>query len=238
MKIGIFAAEQQEIEIIQETLQGKKIEKTGLIFYESSYNGHTVISVCGGIGKVNAAVCTQILISEFKVEAVINTGTAGGLNDSLKVFDLVASVDAVQHDVDASVFGYAEGQVPGTASAFWKADDKLRGYLMQTFAQLQREAAEDFKKVNTMIAGRIATGDSFILDPAVKQHIIKLFQADCVEMEGAAVAQTCVMNNIPFVILRCISDNAGEPAPMSYQQFSQEASRISALLVLRMLSFL
>ncbi|MEL3905464.1 MAG: 5'-methylthioadenosine/adenosylhomocysteine nucleosidase [Treponema sp.] len=238
MKIGIFAAEQQEIAIIKEQLHGTKIEKAGLAFYEAQCGTHTVISVCGGIGKVNAAVCTQLLISEFRVEAVINTGTAGGLNDSLKVFDLVVSVDAVQHDVDASVFGYAEGQVPGTPSAFWKADDKLRGYLMQTFAQLQREAAEDFKKVNTMIAGRVATGDSFILDPAVKKHIITLFQADCVEMEGAAVAQTCVMNAVPFVILRCISDNAGEPAAISYQQFSEEASRISALLILRMLSFL
>lgn len=232
MRIGIFAAEQQEIENIQQSLQGKKTERAGLSFYEAEYGTHTVISVCGGIGKVNAAVCTQILISEFHVEALINTGTAGGLHDSLHVFDLVVSTDAVQHDVDVCAFGYAKGQVPGTPSPFWKADDTLRAAIMNTFTQLKTDHADDFRHTDNMIAGRIASGDRFLVDPAVKQAIITTFSADCVEMEGAAVAQTCVMNGVPFVILRCISDNAGEPAALSYQQFSQEAARISAMLVL------
>lgn len=238
MRIGIFAAEQQEIENIQQSLQGRKTERAGLTFYEAEHGTHTVISVCGGIGKVNAAICTQILISEFHVETIINTGTAGGLNDSLHVLDLVVSTDAVQHDVDVCAFGYAQGQIPATPSPFWKADDKLRARLIETFTQLKTDCADDFKHTNNMIAGRIASGDRFIVDPAVKQDIITTFQADCVEMEGAAVAQTCVMNNIPFVILRCISDNAGEPAAISYQQFSKEASRISALLVLHTIALL
>lgn len=232
MRIGIFAAEQQEIENIQQSLHGTKVEKAGLIFYIAEYGMHTVISVCGGIGKVNAAVCTQVLISEFNAEVIINTGTAGGLNSSLHVFDLVVSVDAVQHDVDVCAFGYTRGQVPGTTSPFWKADDTLRDSVMRTFTQLKTDCADDFRNTNNIITGRIASGDRFIVDPAIKQEIISNFHADCVEMEGAAVAQTCVMNDIPFVILRCISDNAGEPAVMSYQQFSKEASRISALLVL------
>ena len=238
MRIGIFAAEQQEIENIQQSLQGRKIERAGLTFYEAEHGSHTVISVCGGIGKVNAAVCTQILISEFHAEAIINTGTAGGLNNSLHVFDLVVSTDAVQHDVDASAFGYDKGQVPGTASPFWKADDTLRACLMKTFTRLKTDCADDFKNTDSMAAGRIASGDRFIVDSAVKQEIITLFNADCVEMEGAAVAQTCVMNAIPFVILRCISDNAGEPAAISYRQFSKEASRISAMLVLHTIALL
>jgi len=232
MRIGIFAAELQEIENIQQSLQGQTTERAGLTFYEAEHGTHTVISVCGGIGKVNAAICTQILISEFHAEVIINTGTAGGLHDSLHVFDLVVSTDAVQHDVDASAFGYVKGQVPGTASPFWKADDKLRACLTETFTQLKTDRAEDFQNTDTMIAGRIASGDRFIVDPAVKQEIITQFHAACVEMEGAAVAQTCAMNAVPFVILRCISDNAGEPAAMSYQQFSKKASRISAVLVL------
>lgn len=232
MKIGIFAAEQQEIENIQQRLQGKKTEKAGLIFYTAEYGVHTVISVCGGIGKVNAAVCTQLLISDFGAEVIINTGTAGGLNETLRVFDLVVSVDAVQHDVDVCPFGYARGQVPGAPSPFWQADDNLRSCVMNTFAKLKTECADDFRNTNTMIAGRIASGDRFIVDTAIKKEIIDVFHADCVEMEGAAVAQTCVMNAVPFVILRCISDNAGEPAALSYQQFSKEASRISAMLVL------
>ena len=235
MRIGIFAAEQQEIENIRQSLQGRKIEKAGLVFYEAEHGTHTVISVCGGIGKVNAAICTQLLISEFGAEAIINTGTAGGLNDSLHIFDLVVSTDAVQHDVDVSVFGYAKGQIAGTASPFWKADDGLR---TETFTRLKADHAEDFAHTNSMIAGRVASGDRFIVDPAVKQEIISTFKADCVEMEGAAVAQTCVMNAVPFVILRCISDNAGEPAAISYQQFSKEASRISATLVLHTIALL
>ena len=215
MRIGIFAAEQQEIENIRQSLQGRKIEKAGLVFYEAEHGTHTVISVCGGIGKVNAAICTQLLISEFGAEAIINTGTAGGLNDSLHIFDLVVSTDAVQHDVDVSVFGYAKGQIAGTASPFWKADDGLRTAITETFTRLKADRAEDFAHTNSMIAGRVASGDRFIVDPAVKQEIISTFKAD-----------------VPFVILRCISDNAGEPAAISYQQFSKEASRISATLVL------
>ena len=238
MRIGIFAAEQQEIENIQQSLQGQKTERAGLTFYEAEHGTHTVISVCGGIGKVNAAICTQLLISEFHAEIIINTGTAGGLNDALHVFDLVVSTDAVQHDVDVSVFGYAKGQIAGTTSPFWKADDSLRAMIMETFTQLKTDCAEDFANTDNMIAGRIASGDRFIVDPAVKQEIISTFKADCVEMEGAAVAQTCVMNAVPFVILRCISDNAGEPAAISYQQFSKEASRISAMLVLHTIALL
>ncbi len=238
MRIGIFAAEQQEIENIQRSLHGQKIERAGFTFYEATQGTHTIISVCGGIGKVHAAICTQLLISEFHAEIIINTGTAGGLNDSLHVFDLVVSIDAVQHDVDASVFGYAKGQIPGTQSPFWKADDRLRTIFMETFTQLKNNHAEDFAQTDNMIAGRIASGDRFIVDPAVKQEIISTFHADCVEMEGAAVAQTCVVNAVPFVILRCISDNAGEPAAISYQQFSKEASRISAMLVLHTIALL
>ena len=238
MRIGIFAAEQQEIEIIQAKLQGRKVLRAGLTFYEAAVGAHTVISVCGGIGKVNAAICTQILISEFQTEAILNTGTAGGLHESLHIFDMVVSTDAVQYDVHASVFGYAEGQVPGTPSPYWKADDTLRIRAIQTFTQLQEENAEDFRNTNTMVAGRIASGDSFITDSKMKQKLITAFQADCVEMEGAAVAQTCVINSVPFIILRCISDNAGEPAALSYQQFSKEAARISALLVLKLLTVL
>ena len=172
MRIGIFAAEQQEIENIQQSLQGRKTERAGLVFYEAEYGTHTVISVCGGIGKVNAAICTQVLISEFHAEIIINTGTAGGLNDSLHIFDLVVSTDAVQHDVDVSVFGYAKGQIAGTASPFWKADDGLRAMIMKTFTRLKNDHAEDFANTDSMIAGRIASGDRFIVDPAVKQEII------------------------------------------------------------------
>ncbi|MGP1576490.1 MAG: 5'-methylthioadenosine/adenosylhomocysteine nucleosidase [Treponema sp.] len=238
MRIGIFAAEEQEIGIIQERYPGTAYTKAGMTFYESPVGEHTLISVCGGIGKVHAALCTQILISEYKVTMIINTGSAGSLAQNLSIFDLVVSTDAVQHDVEATVFGYEKGQIPGTQSPFWKADKALRAYALQAFNTIKQTFAEDLKKTNTMIAGRIASGDTFITDSVRKQQLIDTFHADCVEMEGAAVAQVCVLNRIPFVIIRCISDNAGQPAALSYQQFSQKASHISALLVLKIVELL
>ncbi len=236
MKIGIFAAEQQEIEIIQQKLCGKQTEKAGMTFYESSYGKHTVIAVCGGIGKVAAALCTQILISEFKAERMINTGTAGGLNPALHIFDLVVSTDAVQHDVNACVFGYKRGQIPNTLSPFWKADTAMRDCALQTFARMKEEKHPLLQSSTTAIhTGRIASGDTFITDTQEKNELICTFAADCVEMEGAAVAHVCSVNAVPFLILRCISDNAGEPAAVSYQEFSKKASEISALLVLELL---
>lgn len=236
MRIGVFAAEKQEVEYIQDMLHGIKTEKADLVFYEASYGQHTVISVCGGIGKVHAALCTQLLICTFHADMIINTGTAGSLNDSLHVFDFVVSTDAVQHDVDASVFGYARGQVPGTRSPFWKADDVLRGTIMETFSELKASGTEDITESTQIIAGRIASGDRFIVDEKTKQDIATVFDADCVEMEGAAVAQACCIHAVPFVIVRCISDNAGKPAAISYEQFSKKASRLSAVLVLRAIS--
>lgn len=238
MRIGIVAAEQQEIERIQTQLHGQKTKKAGMLFYEAAYGKHTVISACCGIGKVHAAVCTQILISEYKVEQLINTGTAGSLRDTLGVFDMVVSTDAVQHDVNACVFGYQKGQVPGTASPFWEADAALRTCALKAFDVMKNEAHGDFQDTHTMAAGRIASGDSFISEPIHRQSLIEHFHADCVEMEGAAIAHVCSLNGIPFVILRCISDNAGEPALLSYQQFSEKAAKISALLVLKMLELL
>ncbi|MGP1594211.1 MAG: 5'-methylthioadenosine/adenosylhomocysteine nucleosidase [Treponema sp.] len=238
MRIGIFAAEEQEISIIQARLPGNAHKKAGMTFYESPIGGHTVISVCGGIGKVHAALCTQLLISEYDAEVIINTGSAGSLTENLSIFDMVVSTDAVQHDVEATVFGYEKGQIPGTQSPFWKADDTLRAYALQAFNIIKQEFTEDFTKTHTILTGRIASGDTFITDPVLKQQLIDTFHADCVEMEGGAVAQVCVLNEIPFVIIRCISDNAGKPALLSYQQFSQEASRISALLVLKIIELL
>ena len=239
-RIGIIGAMEAEVALLRDSLTGLETHRFGknFVVYTGQFAGKDIALCQSGIGKVNAAICTQLLISEFHAEIIINTGTAGGLNDSLHVFDLVVSIDAVQHDVDVSVFGYAKGQIAGTPSPFWKADDGLRAAFMKTFTQLKNDHAEDFAHTDSMIAGRIASGDRFILDPKVKQEIISTFHADCVEMEGAAVAQTCVMNAVPFVILRCISDNAGEPAAISYQQFSKEASRISAMLVLHAIALL
>jgi len=187
-----------------------------------------VVIVCAGVGKVNAAVCAQILISVFGVQGIINTGSAGGLSSGLAVLDMVVSTDLVQHDVDATAFGYSPGQIPGTVSPFFESDARLRRIALDSFGRTGCPGR--------MVEGRIASGDVFVHDPALRGRIISLFAPDCVEMEGAAVAQACAVNGIPFVILRSISDLAGEGAGMTYDDFSEKASHTSSLVVRGMLS--
>lgn len=243
--IGIFGAEQQEIKLLKKYLAGESKKVAGIHFYTGTISDKKVVLACSGIGKVNAALCCQILISEFNVNAIINTGTAGALADELDVFDIVVSTDAVQHDVNAVDFGYPIGQVPGTKSPYWAADKKLRALAIKAFKALQAETGKtppphaEFKTLK-LIEGRIASGDIFVSDKKLRAHIIKSFAPACAEMEGAAAAQVCVLNKIPYLILRSISDNAGKQsaAKISYQKFSVQAAKNSARLVLEMFKFI
>lgn len=237
MKIGIFGAEEQEVKLLKKHLVGEIRKIAGLSFFAGKIMGKDVVLVCSGIGKVNAALCCQILISEFKVDAVINTGAAGGLIEGLKVFDIVVSSEAVQHDVDATAFGYPIGQVPMTKSPFWPADKKLKNLAVKAFKAMQKENDDEHIKDLKLIEGRIASGDAFVSDKKLRARIIKEFNPACVEMEGAAAAQVCCINKIPFLILRSLSDTAGkdEAAKISYEVFSAQAAKDSSLLVLQML---
>lgn len=237
MKIGIFGAEEQEVKLLKKHLVGEIRKIAGLSFFAGKIMGKDVVLVCGGIGKVNAALCSQILISEFKVDALINTGTAGALLEGLDVFDIVLSTDAVQHDVNAVTFGYPLGQVPMTKSPFWPADKKLKNLAVKAFKVLQKESDDEHIKNLKLIEGRIASGDTFVSDKKLRERIIKEFNPACVEMEGAAVAQVCTLNKIPFLILRSMSDTAGKDkiAKISYDVFSAQAAKNSSMLVLEML---
>lgn len=240
MKIGIFGAEEQEVQLLKEYFTGSLIKIADLNFFEGTIMNQKIVLVCGGIGKVNAALCSQILISQFKVDALINTGSAGALLDGLEVFDIVLSTDAVQHDVDASCFGYPRGQVPKTESPFWQADTKLKKTALEAFKILQAESSDENIKRLKLVEGRIASGDVFVSEAKIREKIIKEFNPACVEMEGAAVAQVCSINKIPFLILRSMSDTAGKDkiAKISYDVFSAQAAKNSSLLVLEMLKLL
>ena len=240
MKIGIFGAEEQEVKLLKKHLVGEIQKIAGLSFFTGTIMEKEVVLVCSGIGKVNAALCCQILISEFKVDAVINTGAAGGLIEGLKVFDIVVSSEAVQHDVNAVTFGYPLGQVPMTKSPFWPTDKKLKNIAVKAFKALQNESDDEHIKTLKLIEGRIASGDVFVSDKKLRAKIIKEFNPACVEMEGAAAAQVCRINKIPFLILRSISDTAGKDkiAKISYDVFSAQAAKDSSLLVLQMLKML
>lgn len=242
MKLGLIGAEKQEVELLFAALSGviQVKKKASLEFHEGFLHGVPVVVVCCGIGKVNAALCAQILISEFNVTAIINTGSAGGLDSRLAVLDMVVSTDAVQHDFDTTAFGYLPGQIPGADSPFFIADPELRSRAVESFARVSSRFLQENTEKNTnntketapkMIPGRIASGDAFISETKKRQTIIDSFAPSCVEMEGAAVAQVCSLHKVPFLILRSISDLAGSDAGMSYTDFSRAASLRSAAVV-------
>ena len=197
-------------------------------FYEGILAGKMVVVVRSGIGKVNAGICAQILADVFSVDAIINTGIAGSLNKNINIGDIVLSTDVVQHDMDATGFGYRKGQIPQMPVFFFNADDNLR-----------RLAAEVCKEVNPDIQvfeGRIASGDQFVCDQDVKNRIVSEFSAYATEMEGAAIGQAAYLNEIPFLVVRAISDKADGSAQMDYSEFEKAAVDHSVRLTLNMLA--
>jgi adenosylhomocysteine nucleosidase len=241
MKIGIIGAEKQEVDLLIAALAlsgaSAGVTKRGTLeFHEGFLHGRSVVVVCCGIGKVNAAMCAQTLISEFSASAIVNTGSAGGLDAGLSVLDMVVCTDAVQHDFDTTIFGYPFGQVPGTASPFFAADPALRALAHSAFSRVAAGADGHEGFNGKMIEGRIASGDAFVNDVKVRDLIVSRFSPACVEMEGAAIAQVCAANGVPFIILRSVSDLAGKDAGMSYDEFSHIASKRSARVVMEMMS--
>lgn len=227
--VGIIGAMEQEVARLKEVMENVKITtRAGMDFYEGILEDKKVVVVQSGIGKVNAGMCTQILADLFQVEAVINTGIAGSLNNDINIGDIVLSTDVVQHDMDATGFGYRKGQIPQMPVFFFNADDNLR-----------RLAAEVCKEVNPDIQvfeGRIASGDQFVCDQDVKNRIVSEFSAYATEMEGAAIGQAAYLNEIPFLVVRAISDKADGSAQMDYSEFEKAAVDHSVRLTLNMLA--
>lgn len=222
--IGIIGAMDEEVEQIVSAMEITRQEtKAGMTFNAGKLSGRDVVIVRSGIGKVNAAVCTQILADDFNADYVINTGIAGSLKAEIDIADVVISSDVLHHDVDATGFGYPLGQIPRMDTLSFAADERLIG--------LAREAcAEVIPQVGVHV-GRVVSGDQFISDKEVKDRISKNFGGFCTEMEGAAIAQTASLNKIPFVILRAISDKADDSATMDYPAFEKQAIANSVLLL-------
>ena len=174
-----------------------------------------VVIVQSGIGKVNMALCTQILADRFDVKAVINTGVAGGLYKDIEIGDIVISKDAVQHDVDATVFGYKVGEIPRMDTSYFEADKDL--------IELAKKTCDEVNPDIHSYVGRVVSGDQFISDNKKKHYLINEFDGYCAEMEGAAMAQAAHLNQIPFIILRAISDKADQEAAGSYEEFEKAA---------------
>ena len=227
--ISIIGSMEVEVAILKEKMEDVRIiKKASMDFYEGILAGKKVVVVRSGIGKVNAGICAQILADVFSVDAIINTGIAGSLNKNINIGDIVLSTDVVQHDMDATGFGYRKGQIPQMPVFFFNADDNLR-----------RLAAEVCKEVNPDIQvfeGRIASGDQFVCDQDVKNRIVSEFSAYATEMEGAAIGQAAYLNEIPFLVVRAISDKADGSAQMDYSEFEKAAVDHSVRLTLNMLA--
>ena len=224
MKLGIIGAMDIEVSMLKSAMEDKKeSEKAGMHFCSGTLGGLSVVVARCGVGKVHAAMCVQALADCFGVTHLVNTGIAGSLCADLDIADLVISVDAMYHDFDVRHFGYVKGQVAGIPMAAFPADETLMAY---AFA-----AAEKVNPGHTR-TGRIASGDQFICDQAVKDEIIETTHALCTEMEGTAIAQAAWRNGIPFAIIRAISDKADGSAEMDYPQFEALAADRCAHVVL------
>lgn len=218
MKIGIIGAMELEINTLKKELTNiKTTQISSFSFYEGLINNVSVVVLLSGIGKVSAAVATTLLIEHFQPDVIINTGTAGGLGTS-SVHDIILATEVRHHDVDVTAFGYEVGQQAQMPPA----------YLPDTkWFSIAKKVAE--KHSNQLHCGLVVSGDAFISDPARLKQIETFFpQALAVEMEAAAIAQTCHLLKTPFIMLRAISDKAGEGNAISYEKFVVEAGKLSA----------
>lgn len=223
-KIGIIGAMELEVETLKSKMTVSRIvKKAGMEFYDGSLNGAQAVIVRSGVGKVNAALCVQILVDLFEVTHIINTGVAGSLNAKLDIGDILISKDAIHHDVDATIFGYQTGEVPQLGLREFPADEAL--------IRLAKTSCEKVNSDCHAVVGRVVSGDQFISSKSVKEKLIADFQGDCAEMEGTAVAHGAYLNHVPFVIIRAISDKADDSAEMDYPTFEKAAALRSAALV-------
>ena len=216
IKLGIIGAMDLEVETLLENMEDKsESRRAGSTFYQGTLEGLSVVVVRCGVGKVNAALCAQILCDCYGVTHLVNTGIAGSLSEELDIGDLVVSQDAMYHDFDCVHFGYSYGKVPGMDVISFPADETLLAYAF---------TAADSVHPSHVKVGRVASGDQFVADKDKKDFIISATHALCTEMEGAAIAQTAYRNALPFVILRAISDKANDDAQMDYPTFERQAA--------------
>ena len=226
--IGIIGAMDEEVNILKEQMQEIRIKRVAAMdFYEGQLKGKKVVVVRSGIGKVNAGICTQILVDIYNVAMVINTGVAGSLRNEINIADIVLSTDALQHDMDATGFGYDKGVIPRMETSIFEADEGL----VELAASICAKELLDIR----VHKGRVISGDQFISDSNKKEWLFNTFNGYCTEMEGAAIAHAAYLNNIPFLIVRAISDKADHSAEMDYEIFEEMAIKNTVKLLTEMI---
>jgi len=222
---GIIGAMDEEVNTLKKTMLLDSVYHIAeMNFYKGKIFNKQVVIVRSGIGKVNAAVATQILIDNFNSNRIINTGVAGGINKKLQIGDIVIAKSLRYNDFDVSAFGYKIGDIPRMDTSIFYSDRMMMANILEKGRKLGYK----------IYYGNISTGDQFITHKQ-KETISKLFNSDAVEMEGAAIAHVCYINKIPFVIVRAISDNADGESPKIYSEFEKDAAKKSAKLILESL---
>ncbi|MCL6606269.1 MAG: 5'-methylthioadenosine/adenosylhomocysteine nucleosidase [Paenibacillus sp.] len=224
--IGIIGAMDAEISLLLEGMENKVTEvKCGITYHKGTFASKSVVVCKSGVGKVNAAVTTQILVDTFHVSQVLFTGVAGALHPKLNIGDIVISSECMQHDMDVSALGYPRGIIPYQEVSSFPADPNL---------MVLAENACRMLKVNS-VTGKVLSGDQFIASVQTVTMLREQLNGVCAEMEGAAVAQVCYMNSTPFVIIRSMSDKADGSAHVNFPEFTVEASRRSHAILEYML---
>lgn len=227
VKLGIIGAMEVEADYLKAQMKDASVEhRAGMVFFCGRLGATEAVVVRCGVGKVNAAVCVQVLVDVFAVTHVVNTGVAGSLDASIDIGDVVVSTDALHHDVDVTNLGYEFGQVPQMDCLSFAADPQLVDAALHAVA----EVAPSIRA----FTGRVVSGDRFVCDAAEKRLLVERFGGRCCEMEGAAVAQACYLNGIPFVIVRAISDKADGSDEELYPVFEEKAARNCARIVERL----
>ncbi len=222
--IGIIGAMEEEIIFLKsmmEIVSAKNI--VGTDFFMGKMHGKNIVLARSGIGKVNAAICTQILIDMYAVDYIINIGVAGAIFKELSIGDIVISNDLVQHDFDTSATGDPIGTIPRLKESFFKADEEL--------VRIAENVGKEFIPNQNILVGRIATGDQFIADNESKSRIWRDFKAYCAEMEGGAIAHTCYLNKIPFVIIRTMSDKANNEASVNFSDYLELVIKNAGIMI-------
>ena len=215
---GIIAAMKEEMQEIKNLMTDIEIvQEYELKLYKGKINNRKVVLVEAGVGKVNAARVTQIIIDKFKIKQIINVGSAGTVNDELEIGDIVIGKKLIQHDFDITAFDHDKGYITGVGDYIY-SDSKL----IEKFENAANNLKEKDYKIKK---GIIATGDIFCTDIEMKNKIFSKFDADCVEMEGAAIAQVCYLDKIPFIVIRSISDSPNGNNEIDFDKFVELASK-------------
>ncbi len=226
MIIGIIGAMELEVRVLKNMMDSASVEKISSVeFYRGTIHGVDTVVAAAGVGKVNAAVCAEAMILRYAPDAVINIGVAGGLRHDFNICDIAVADAVVEHDMDTSALGEPLGFISGLDTVLIPCDKSLSDKLFET----ARHVGVNVKR------GVIASGDQFIASRENKDKIVKSFGAIAAEMEGASIGHVCAMNNVPFGVLRAISDGANDDSVTDFPAFAKKAAENSVKIILEML---